>query len=292
MPETFAEHKSVIFSWSGKEFHDLLRSCEKDEVTPYILRYLPKDGKTIEAGCGLGRFVKYLTDQGYDIEGIEYNPEAVRTIRRLAPELSVLEGNILSLPYRDESLAGMISLGVLEHFQAGMEEPLREIRRVLKPGGILIISVPSQNRVRRIKKDLFLVELNRYLNPISVAKRNGFIRRLFGRKTMPRGSSYNRFRRGRYEIYPMYGDFFEYRLRKEEFEEVLQMHGFGILESVPVGHMDGVFHEFGTLFVKFHGWAFHPGFAGRLLNRLLSRYPFAHNHMHLCVCRNRTVPST
>jgi len=290
MQRALADRKSVIFSWNEEEFHDLLRSCEKDEVTSYLLRYLPKDGKVVEAGCGLGRFVKFLADRGYDMDGIEYDPEAVRTVRRLAPELSVREGDILSLPCRDGSVAGVISLGVLEHFPSGLEEPLREIRRVLKPDGLLIITVPSQNWIRRIKKRLFLVELNRYLNPVSVAKRNGRLRRLFGRTTMPGGSSYNRFRRGRYEIYPMFGDFFEYRLRKEEFEEVLRMHGFRILESVPVGHMDGVFHEFGTLFVKFHGWAFHPGFAGRLLNRLLARFPFAHNHMHLCVCRSRAVP--
>jgi len=278
------EHKSIIFSWHGQEFHDLLRSCDKDETTPYILKYLPKYGKIVEGGCGLGRYVKYLADLGYDIEGVEYNPETVRAVQRCSPGLPVIQGNILALPYRDGSISGLISLGVLEHFREGMEEPLREIRRVLKPGGILVISVPSQNRIRRIKKRFFLVELNRYLNPLSVARRSRVIRHLFGRAVLPGGGSYNRFRRGRYEIYPLFGDFFEYRLKKEEFEEVLRRAGFQILESVPVGHMDGVFHEFGTLFVKFHGWEFHPGLAGRLLNRFLARFPFVHNHMHLCVC--------
>jgi len=170
------EHKSIIFSWHGQEFHDLLRSCDKDETTPYILKYLPKYGKIVEGGCGLGRYVKYLADLGYDIEGVEYKPETVRAVQRCSPGLPVIQGNILALPYRDGSISGLISLGVLEHFREGMEEPLREIRRVLKPGGILVISVPSQNRIRRIKKRFFLVELNRYLNPLSVARRSRVIR--------------------------------------------------------------------------------------------------------------------
>jgi hypothetical protein len=49
--------------------------------------------------------------------------------------------------------------------------------------------------------------------------------------------------------------------------------------------MDGVYHEFGQLFVFFKNWKFFPNIAGRFLNAMLSKIPFCHNHMHLCVVR-------
>ena len=276
---------STVFSWKPEEFDDLVRTCDRDNVTPYILGYLPKQGKNVDVGCGLGRYVRYLADRGYDIEGIEYNEETVRFVNQVAPDLNVSQGDALHLPYAEGTLDGILSLGVVEHFPAGCEEPLRELHRVLKPGGVMVITVPSFNIIRRIKKAFYWHEFNHFLNPVSIAKRSCVIRTFFGKAPLPSRLSYNRRKCGPYEIYPLFGEFFEYRLTKEEFEKALRDTGFLILESVPVAHMDGMFHEFGRIFVSFRNWEFFPSLFGRSLNRLLSKYPFFHNHMHLCVVK-------
>jgi SAM-dependent methyltransferase len=275
---------TIVFEWKKEDFQRLVESCERDEDTPYILKYLPKDGVVVEAGCGLGRFVKYLADRGYEAHGLEYGGEAVAVIREVCPELRVVQGDVARLPYAAESIAGMISLGVIEHFTEGCETPLAEIYRVLRRGGIAIVTVPSFNFVRRLKKFLYVHELRHYANPVRQAKLSNTVRRLAGRAPVPK-LAHNRNGKVRYNVFPTFGEFFEYRLTPPEFELALRKAGFTILESAPIAHIDGVYHEFGEWLVKFHDWKFYPNAAGRALNSLLQRVPFANNHMHLCVVK-------
>ncbi len=275
----------VIFTWKKEDFEYLLKSCDKDEATPYMLRYLPKSEKIVEAGCGLGRFVKYLSDKGYNIEGIEYSEETVRKVREIAPELNIIQGDIINMPYRTNSIDGIISLGVIEHFVPGCDKPLKEIYRVLKHGGTAIITVPSFNLIRKTKKYLYINEMNHFSNPIQIAKRSNIIRRIVGKKPITKKFSYNRDKSNLYNIYPTFGDFFEYRLTKNEFEDALLRAGFKVMESAPIAHMDGIYHEFGKLFVSFKNWEFSPNIIGTGLNKLLSKVPFCHNHMNLCLVR-------
>lgn len=198
----------VILTWKKEDFGHLLRSCDKDEATPYILRYLPKPGKIVEAGRGLGRFVKYLSDRGYDIQGIEYSEETVRNVKEIAPELNIIQGDVNNMPYRADSIDGVISLGVIEHFISGCDEPLKEMYRVLKHGGIATVTVPSLNLIRKIKRYLCINEINHFVNPIEIAKRSSIIRRILGRKPITRKLSYNRNKSDLYDIYPAFGDFF------------------------------------------------------------------------------------
>lgn len=275
---------TIVFQWKQEDFQRLVESCERDEDTPYIQRYLPKDGMVVEAGCGLGRYVKYLADRGYDIHGLEYGGEAVRSIHEACPELRVVQGDVARLPYATESIAGMISLGVIEHFTEGCETPLAEMHRVLRRGGIAIVTVPCFNLVRRLKKFFYAHELRHYANPVRQAKLSKTVRQLAGKPPVPR-LAYNRNGKFRYNVFPTFGAFFEYRLTKDEFEEALRRAGFTIIESAPIAHMDGIYHEFGEWLVKFRDWKFYPNAAGRALNSVLSKIPFANNHMHLCVVK-------
>jgi len=275
---------SLIFSWKRGDYEALLRSCDQDDATPHILRHMPRDRKVVEVGCGLGRFVKYLHDRGFDVDGVEYNAETVRWVNEIAPELRVFQGDALHMAYPDGSVGGVISLGMIEHFFDGCEGPLREMHRVLAPGAKGVITVPTLNRIRRVKQALWLEEANHFLNPLQLGRSSNLLRRFLGRApASPRRHQLTRRLGGRYAIHPAVGEFFEYRLSKEEFEEVLRATGFAIEASVPICHMDGVYHELGRLFVGFEDWAFRPNALGRAADRLLRRLPFTHNHMHLCV---------
>jgi len=277
---------STIFTWKKNDYEYLLESCNKDEATSYILKYLPKSGKIVEAGCGLGRYVKNLSERGYNIEGIEYSEETVRMVKEKDAALKVIQADVLKMPYQTNSIDGIISLGVVEHFVLGPHEALREMYRVLKPEGIAIITVPSLSFIRQIKRHLYIDEIKYYFNSIRTAKRLNIVRRFLNKKPVKKTNlSHNRNKSDLYMIFPTFGIFFEYVFRKKQFEDAISECGFTIIESVPIGHMDGVYHEFGKLFVTFKNWKFHPNVFGRLLNALLSKIPFCHNHMHLCVVK-------
>ena len=101
-----------------------------------------------------------LRRRGYDAEGVEYAPETVRRVREFYPDLPVRVGDVTHLEVPDGYYAAYISLGVVEHRQAGPEPFLREAYRVLQPGGIMLISVPCFHVLRRLKARLGLYRGN------------------------------------------------------------------------------------------------------------------------------------
>lgn len=233
---------------------------------------MPQQGTILDAGCGLARFVRYLSQKGFKVVGIEWNRETVSMVNTLAPDLDVRWGDISQLPFKDNSMAGVISLGVVEHFAEGPEKPLEEMLRVLKPGAHGIITVPCVNAIRRVKYALRIYGLRRSL------------RRIRKKEAMEEDNPYCRHQTS-FRRWPVSGRFGEYRFTKRQFEKEITEVGFSLVESVPIALMDGIYHEFGPAFVSFRNWRFYPNVLGKSLNYLLSQIPFFHNHMHLCVVK-------
>jgi SAM-dependent methyltransferase len=113
----------------------------------WILKHTPRFGKVIEAGCGLGRYVFYLSRLGIDIEGIDFHEPTVANVeswaRANALDCEVRVGDVTELPYERDSISGYLSFGVVEHFVEGPHKALEEACRILRPGGIAIITTPS-----------------------------------------------------------------------------------------------------------------------------------------------------
>jgi SAM-dependent methyltransferase len=113
----------------------------------WITKYVPRFGKVIEGGCGVGRYVFYLKKFGIDIEGLDFSETVIEKLNEakieIEPEAVFKNGDVTNLPYEDNSLSGYISLGVVEHFIEGPQKPIEEAFRALRPGGIAIITTPN-----------------------------------------------------------------------------------------------------------------------------------------------------
>ncbi|MBP1691214.1 MAG: glycosyltransferase [Bacteroidetes bacterium] len=114
-------------------------------------KHLPRTGKILEAGCGIGQHVVALRVRGYDAVGVEWASRTVEAARSFFPTLPVEAGDVTALNVPDGTYAGYISLGVMEHRQEGPEPFLREAFRVVAPGGVAFISVPHFHPLRRLK---------------------------------------------------------------------------------------------------------------------------------------------
>jgi SAM-dependent methyltransferase len=147
-PEEQREHL-----WSARRIEEEVDVCSRRAITRYFLDHLPKDAPILEAGCGLGAWVVYLTDRGYDIAGIDNDGKVIDRIREWRPSLKVLHGDIRKLPYEDGSLGAVLSLGVMEHFEEGCGDALKETYRVLRPGGLLFFTVPMNNPLSRVAEE-------------------------------------------------------------------------------------------------------------------------------------------
>lgn len=122
--------------------HALRSTTRLGAASRVFTRALPKDGVVIEAGCGFGLYVGRLRERGYRCIGVDFASATLARSKAISPSLPFAAGEVLSLPFADESIAGYVSLGVVEHFKEGPERALREAARVLRSGGAAIVSVP------------------------------------------------------------------------------------------------------------------------------------------------------
>ncbi|GAB4571976.1 MAG: hypothetical protein Kow0077_10090 [Anaerolineae bacterium] len=122
------------------------------EVIDTYTRYLKRDGLILEAGCGLSAAVINLRQRGFRVIGLDYAVNALQKGRDYDPTLELHAGDVHALPYASGSLDGYLSFGVLEHFEHGMGPALQEAARVLKPGGILVLTIPYPNIVWRLSQ--------------------------------------------------------------------------------------------------------------------------------------------
>jgi len=136
--------------WEARRVDEEVAACERRHLLQHLLAWLPKDAPILEAGCGLGAWVVALAERGYDIAGIDNDAAVIERLRESRPGLRVSQGEVLHLPFADGALGAVISLGVLEHFEGGCEEALRETWRVLRPGGVLVFTVPADNLFRKL----------------------------------------------------------------------------------------------------------------------------------------------
>jgi SAM-dependent methyltransferase len=141
--------------WDGASIEQELETLSYPRAREYFgkfIPHLPRDGVIVEAGCGMGVVVMHLRAQGFDVIGLDYVETVLRRARAHDPALSLQAGDVHALPYASGSLSGYLSFGVLEHFPHGPLPALREANRVLRPGGVLVLTIPYPNVVQRLIK--------------------------------------------------------------------------------------------------------------------------------------------
>jgi len=99
-----------------------------------------KQTKILDVGCGTGANLDFLQSQGYQADGIDKSEIALSFCRQRG--LKVRQSLTNQLDYTDNSFDLVMALDVLEHI-ANEQETLKEIKRVLKPGGIFVATVPA-----------------------------------------------------------------------------------------------------------------------------------------------------
>ena len=92
-------------------------------------------GRVVELGCGPAHVSEYLKERGVDITGLDLSPRMVDQAKRLFPDLDLLVGDMLDLPFEDGTLAGLIAFYSIIHFDDDqLATAFNEMARVLDPG--------------------------------------------------------------------------------------------------------------------------------------------------------------
>ena len=118
-----------------------------------IRRHVPSAGAILDAGCGFGEWVSFLSARGYRAEGLDYSETLVSRLRQTYSALRWEVGDIRRMPYPADSFDAVISWGVIEHDEAGPGAALAEFHRIVKPGGVIIVTVPVDSELQRRAAD-------------------------------------------------------------------------------------------------------------------------------------------
>lgn len=101
--------------------------------------------RVLDGGCGLGDWTVYLNKSGYNVVGIDISTDIIAKLNKYFPDVDFQVADIRKTNFPDASFDVYFSWGVFEHFEEGLQPCIREAMRLLKPGGILLLSVPSDN---------------------------------------------------------------------------------------------------------------------------------------------------
>lgn len=135
-------------------------------------------GPICDLGCGPGHIAGYLSKQGITAFGVDLSEEMVGIARRLNPLVEFRQGNMLSLDMKDETLGGIVAFYSIIHIPPELIlSALQEIKRVLKPGGMLLLSFHVGNEQmhldelweERVDMDFFFFTVDEFEKYLSAA---------------------------------------------------------------------------------------------------------------------------
>ncbi len=135
------------------DWYDEFYKHEQTEFTPWYKQLLPElipalsgDVKLFEPGCGQGKILRYLVENGHILPSNVYandqSDQAVEFVTKRLPSSRVVVGDIYHLPYADNEFDIILLMETIEH----LEDPvsaLMQLHKVLKPGGSIYISFPN-----------------------------------------------------------------------------------------------------------------------------------------------------
>jgi len=148
-----------IFKKYGKFF------TKPQEDIPKIVKLFKERGvkRVLDLGCGSGRHMVYLAKHDFEVYGIDISPQGIKIARewlkkeKLKANLKV--GDVYKkLPYQNDFFDAIISTQALHHNKIeNIRKLIKEIERILKPGGLIFVTVRRALRVKGWKKNKIVI---------------------------------------------------------------------------------------------------------------------------------------
>jgi len=123
--------------------------------TSIVDKYCSKDEPILECGPIFGKFTKFLLDQGFKrLHVLDFSDKLSFVQKNEVTSFQEIDFNTERFPFEDNFFGSICSWGIVEH----LENPfhfMREMYRVLKPGGTLLMSMPNPMHLRSRLNFLF-----------------------------------------------------------------------------------------------------------------------------------------
>jgi ubiquinone/menaquinone biosynthesis C-methylase UbiE len=121
------------------------------DILASLLRDRNLSGQSwLDAGCGTGTLARWLAEQkSCEVLGVDASAEMIDNCGRVPGTAFRAVRDICDLPIDDSTFDGILCSSVIEYTRSP-EAALRELRRVIKRGGLFLVSVPNANPLARL----------------------------------------------------------------------------------------------------------------------------------------------
>lgn len=149
-----------------------------ENIADNFISYL-NGKKVLDVGCGPGRDSKYLYDKGFEVVGIDLTNNFLEIAKAKVPRAKFYKMDMRNLGFKNQSFNGIWCNGAFLHIPKNQNnKTLKEFYRVLKPEGIMYLSVKLGEGEKIVEKDywkgrkLFIYYLENEISDL--LKNNGF----------------------------------------------------------------------------------------------------------------------
>lgn len=114
----------------------------RKRLDSWLDRFLPENGegkKLLDVGCGTGYHLARYRRRGFDISGVDGSEDMLKQARMINPDIEFKQSDVDKLPYEDNSFDYALCIEVLRYLP-DINPCMQEINRVLKPGGVALIT--------------------------------------------------------------------------------------------------------------------------------------------------------
>jgi SAM-dependent methyltransferase len=223
--------------------------CDNDEPAHVFMEWLPEHQPILEAGCGDGRWVSWFVKQGWKATGLDWSETLCTRARKGIPGGEFKSGDMRDMPFREGEFGSIVALGSIEHTAEGPEKSLAEFHRVLRPGGIAIITVPYLGSARKVSRF--------FKTPIRRLKATRLVMRISGKagwqgRTLREARCKTRADWQADFLCDAKGwDFYQYLFTKNQLRPIIENQGFTILEEFITHRAEGIADNFGRIVAHF-----------------------------------------
>jgi SAM-dependent methyltransferase len=148
--------------WGGEPTEEWIQSSQADK-TEFLKASNLAGGQILDVGCGAGFFLRALNAKNWERFGVEISPEAAQAAANVLGNARIFTGTIFDAALENEFFDTVAFWSALEHTNQPRAQ-LLEARRILKPGGTLIIQVPNaaSYQAKYFKGDWFALDAPRH----------------------------------------------------------------------------------------------------------------------------------
>jgi SAM-dependent methyltransferase len=131
----------VADAYARKYFHELSAKPADRALLDRFAAEVRRRGGVCDMGCGPGHIARYLRDSGVNVFGLDISPRMVERARILNPDISFRVGDMAAVDLPGESVAGIVAFyAIVNTPRDSLPRVFREMKRVLQPRGVLLLS--------------------------------------------------------------------------------------------------------------------------------------------------------